>query len=64
MKKSGHQDAANKSNTMGGVQWSKELCGGADKVIDNKLDHFALYLDCTPSFTNVTKNDTAIIDSG
>jgi predicted RNase H-like nuclease (RuvC/YqgF family) len=24
MKKSGHQDAANKSNTMGGVQWSKE----------------------------------------
>jgi hypothetical protein len=24
MKKSGHQDAANKSNTMGGVQWVKE----------------------------------------
>jgi hypothetical protein len=24
MKKSGHQDAANKSNTMGGVQWAKE----------------------------------------
>jgi hypothetical protein len=24
MKKSGHQDAANKSNTMGGVQWGKE----------------------------------------
>jgi phage shock protein A len=23
-KKSGHQDAANKSNTMGGVQWGKE----------------------------------------
>jgi hypothetical protein len=22
--KSGHQDAANKSNTMGGVQWGKE----------------------------------------
>jgi hypothetical protein len=24
MKKSGHQDAANKSNTMDGVQWGKE----------------------------------------
>jgi predicted RNase H-like nuclease (RuvC/YqgF family) len=24
MKKSGHQDAANKSNPMGGVQWGKE----------------------------------------
>jgi predicted RNase H-like nuclease (RuvC/YqgF family) len=24
MKKSGHQDAVNKSNTMGGVQWGKE----------------------------------------
>jgi predicted RNase H-like nuclease (RuvC/YqgF family) len=24
MKKSGHQDAATKSNTMGGVQWGKE----------------------------------------
>jgi predicted RNase H-like nuclease (RuvC/YqgF family) len=24
MKKSGHQDSANKSNTMGGVQWDKE----------------------------------------
>jgi hypothetical protein len=24
IKKSGHQDAANKSNTMGGVQWGKE----------------------------------------
>jgi uncharacterized protein YlxW (UPF0749 family) len=24
MKKNGHQDAANKSNTMGGVQWGKE----------------------------------------
>jgi hypothetical protein len=23
-KKSGHQDAANKSNTTGGVQWGKE----------------------------------------
>jgi hypothetical protein len=24
MKKRGHQDAANKNNTMGGVQWGKE----------------------------------------
>jgi hypothetical protein len=24
MKKSGHQDTANKGNTMGGVQWGKE----------------------------------------
>jgi predicted RNase H-like nuclease (RuvC/YqgF family) len=24
MKNSGHQDAANKNNTMGGVQWGKE----------------------------------------
>jgi hypothetical protein len=24
MKKSGHQDAVNKNNTMGGVQWGKE----------------------------------------
>jgi hypothetical protein len=24
MKKSGHQDAANKINTTGGVQWGKE----------------------------------------
>jgi hypothetical protein len=23
-KKSGHQDASNKSNTMGGLQWGKE----------------------------------------
>jgi hypothetical protein len=63
MKKSGHQDAATKSNTMGGVQWGKELCGGAAKVIDSKLDHFALSLDCTPSFTEVTKNDIAVLDS-
>jgi hypothetical protein len=63
-KKSGHQDGATKGNTMGGVQWGKELCGGAAKVIDDKLDHFALSLDCTPSFPNVTTDDTAILDSG
>jgi hypothetical protein len=49
---------------MGGVQWGKELCGGAAKVIDDKLNHFALSLDCTPSFTKVTTNDTTIIHSG
>jgi hypothetical protein len=64
MKKSGHKDAANKSNPMGGVQWGKELCGGSAKVIDDKLNHFALSLDCTPSFTEVTTNDTAILDVG
>jgi hypothetical protein len=64
MKKSGHQDTANKINTMGRVQWGKEWCGGASKVIDDKLNHFALSLDCTPSFTEVTTNDTAILDSG
>jgi hypothetical protein len=36
----------------------------AAKVIDDKLDHFVLSLDCTPSFTEVTTNDTAILDSG
>jgi hypothetical protein len=30
----------------------------------DKLNHFALSLDCTPSFTEVTTNDTAILDSG
>jgi hypothetical protein len=37
---------------------------GAAKVIDDTLNHFSLSLDCTPSFTEVTTNDTAIIDSG
>jgi hypothetical protein len=35
MKKSGHQDAASKNIPMGGVQWGKEWCGGAAKVIDD-----------------------------
>jgi hypothetical protein len=64
MKKSGHQDAANTGNTMGGVQWGKEWCGGASKVIDDKLDHFKLSLEFTPSFTDVTPNDIEILDSG
>jgi hypothetical protein len=64
MKKSGHQDEATKGSTMGGVQWGKELCGGAAKIIDDKLDHFALSLDCTPSFPKVIIEDTAILYSG
>jgi hypothetical protein len=64
MKKSGHQDAANKGKTMGGVQWGKELYGGEAKVIDDKLDHLAISLDCTPSFTDMTTNDTSILDYG
>jgi hypothetical protein len=51
MKKSVHKDEANKSNTMGGVQRGKEWYGGAAKVINDKLNHFTLSLDCTPSFT-------------
>jgi hypothetical protein len=64
MKKSGHQDAATKINTMGGVQWGKKLCRGASKEIDDKLDHFALSLDCTPTTSNATTDDTEILDSG
>jgi hypothetical protein len=63
MKKSRHKDAATKNNPMGGVQWGKESCRGAAKVTDDRLDHFALSLDCTPSFNEVTTNDTAILDS-
>jgi hypothetical protein len=37
---------------------------GAAKVIDDKIDHFSLSLDCTPYFPNVTTDDTAILDSG
>jgi hypothetical protein len=55
MKKCGQKDAANKSNTMG---------GGEAKAIDDKLDDFALSLECTPSFTKVKTNDTATLDSG
>jgi hypothetical protein len=37
---------------------------GQLRFIDDKINHFALSLDCTPSFTEVTTNDTAIMDSG
>jgi hypothetical protein len=33
-------------------------------VLDDKLNHFTLSLDCNPSFTDVTTNDTAILESG
>jgi hypothetical protein len=49
---------------MGGVQWGKELCGGAAKDIDDKINHFALSSDCTPTATNAPTDDTAILDSG
>jgi hypothetical protein len=64
MKKSGYKDKATKSNPMGGVQWGKERCGGTAQVKDDKLNHFALSLDCTPSFSKVATNDKATLDSG
>jgi hypothetical protein len=38
--------------------------GGAAKDIDDKIDHFALSLDCTPTTTNAPTDDTEILDSG
>jgi hypothetical protein len=64
VRKTGHQEAATKIDTMGGVQWGKEWCGGAAKDIDDKIDHFALSLDCTPTTTDAPTDDTAILDSG
>jgi hypothetical protein len=63
MKKNGHQDSETKIDTMGGVQWGKEWPRGAAKDIDDKLDHFALSLDCNPTTSNATTYDTAILDS-
>jgi hypothetical protein len=39
------------------IQW-------AAKDIDDKINHFALSLDCTPTTTNAPTDDTAILDSG
>jgi hypothetical protein len=64
VRKTGHQEAATKTDNMGGVQWGKERCGGSAKDIDDKLNHFALSLDCTPTTTNALTDDTAILDSG
>jgi hypothetical protein len=55
---------ATKIGTMGGVQWGKEWCRGAAKDRDDKIDHFALSLDCTPKTTNAPRDDTATLDSG
>jgi hypothetical protein len=49
---------------MGRIQWGKEWYRGEAKVIDDKLDHFALSLYCTPSFYKVATDDTEILDSG
>jgi hypothetical protein len=46
---------------MGGVVWGKELCGGATKVIDLKLDQFAVTLDCTPTILTGTEDDSTHI---
>jgi hypothetical protein len=64
VRKTGHQENATRLDTMVGVQWGKECCGGAAKDIDDKINHFALSLDCTPSTTNAPTDDTAIIYSG
>jgi hypothetical protein len=64
VRKSGNQEAVTKIDTMGGVQWGKEWCGGADKDIDDKINHFALSLDFTPMTTNAPTDDTSILDSG
>jgi hypothetical protein len=34
------------------------------KEIDDKIDHFTLSLDCTPTTSNATTDDKAILDSG
>jgi hypothetical protein len=64
VRKTWQEETATKVDTMGGVQWGKEWCGGAAKDIDDKINHFALSLDCTLTTTNAPADDTAIIDSG
>jgi hypothetical protein len=49
---------------MGGFKWGRQLCGGAAKVLDHKIDQFALKLDCTPRTSTVAMNDTEILYSG
>jgi hypothetical protein len=62
--KDGHKKDATKNNPMGVVKWGNECCAGADKVIDLKPDQFSLTLDCTPSTSLASMNDTATLDSG
>jgi hypothetical protein len=40
-----------------------DIEGGA-KVIDDRINHFALSLDCNPPLPNVITDETAILDSG
>jgi hypothetical protein len=63
-RKDRHQEMETKDNTVGGIAWEKEWCGGAAKVTDLKLDKFALTLDCTSTMLTETIDDTAILDSG
>jgi hypothetical protein len=46
------------------MQWGKERCGGTAREVDDKLDHFALSLDCTPTISKATTGDTAILYYG
>jgi hypothetical protein len=62
--KEGHKKEATKSNPMGGVEWGKERCRGAAKVIDHKLYQFSLTLYCTPPTSLASMNDTTILYSG
>jgi hypothetical protein len=62
--KDGHKKEATKNKLMGGVKWYKEKYKGEAKVIDIKLDQFALTLDCTPSTYLASMNDTSVLDSG
>jgi hypothetical protein len=64
VRKNRHQESATQIDTMGGVQWGKEWCGGAAKDIHDKINHFSISLDCTPTTKNSPTEDTAILDSG
>jgi hypothetical protein len=64
VRKYGHQEAAMKIDTMGGVQWGKEWYWGTDKDKDDNINHFALSLECTPTTTNAPTDNTSILDSG
>jgi hypothetical protein len=54
-----NEDLQNGWSTMG-----QRMTRRAAKEIDDKLDHFALSLDCTPTTSNSTTDDTEILDSG
>jgi hypothetical protein len=64
VRNAGHQEAATKIDTVGGVQWGKEWYGGAAKDIYDRINHFAFSWDCTPMTKNAPTDNTAILDSG